>query len=81
MGTKQKRKLVEARAELWECKWTRAEKQRKLVIGCAENIQQQQDMLTQEFILKIKFDKEQNTDTCSHAVPSKPREDGENIGA
>ena len=23
MGTKQKRKLVEARAELWSCKWTR----------------------------------------------------------
>ena len=34
-------------------------KQRKLVTGCAENMQQQQDMSTQEFILKIKFDKEQ----------------------
>ena len=31
-------------------------KQRKLVTGCTENMQQQHDMLTQEFILKIKFD-------------------------
>ena len=33
-------------------------KQRKLVTGCTENVQQQQDMSTQEFIHKIKVDKD-----------------------
>ena len=38
-------------------------KQRKLVTSCTENMQQHQDMLTQEFILKIKFDKDQNNNS------------------
>ena len=38
-------------------------KQRKLVIGCTENMQQQQDMSTQEFFLKIKFDKDHNNNS------------------
>ena len=57
MGSKQKRKLV--RMDPWINAMT-VKKQRKLVIGCTENMQQQQDMSTQEFILKIKFDKDQN---------------------
>ena len=36
------------------------EKQRKLVTDCTEKIQQQQHMSAQEFILKIKFDEDQN---------------------
>ena len=36
-----------------------AKKQRRLVTGCTENMQQLQDVVTQEFILKNKFDKDQ----------------------
>ena len=35
-------------------------KPRTLVTGCTKNMQQQQEMSTQEFILKIKFDKDSN---------------------
>ena len=38
-------------------------KQTKPVIGCTEKMQQQQDMSTQEFILKVKFDKDQNNNS------------------
>ena len=34
-------------------------KQRRLVTGCRQNMQQLQDVVTQEFILKNKFDKDQ----------------------
>ena len=32
----------------------------RIVSGCTENMQQQHEMSTQEFIFKIKFDKDQN---------------------
>ena len=38
-------------------------KRRKLVISCTENMQQQQHMLTQKFILKIKFDTDRNNNS------------------
>ena len=34
-------------------------KQRRLVTGCTENLQQLQDVVTQEFIFKNKFDTDQ----------------------
>ena len=41
---------------------TTIKKQRTLVTGCTEN-EQQQDMSTQEFILIIKFDEDQNNNS------------------
>ena len=34
-------------------------KQRRIVTGCRQNMQQLQDVVTQEFILTNKFDKDQ----------------------
>ena len=38
-------------------------KQRKIVIGCTKNMQQQQEISTQVYILEINFDKDRNNNS------------------
>ena len=42
---------------------TTTKKQRRLLTGCTRNMQQPQDVVTQEFTLKNKFDKDQTNNS------------------
>ena len=56
---------LKVRMDLWINAMT-TKKQRKLVTGCTKNMQQQQEMATQEFILEIKFEKDRNNNSKGH---------------